>query len=169
MPLDVIAIVSRIVHVTTAIVLVGGSAFSLFALAPALAGMSEDVRRSVAEAVGQRWKRFVHIGVVLFLVSGLYNYMQAIGNHRGDSLYHALLGIKMLAALIVFFIAAALVGRTPRLEPIRQQRQKWLGILVALAMLIVAISGFVKVRGIPTASTVVAPVSADMPVAGEMP
>ena len=111
---------------------------------PALASLPDDTRRSVSDAVSRRWKPFVHIGVVLFLVSGLYNYMQAIGSHKGDGLYHALLGIKMLAALFIFFIAAALVGRSPKLEPMRQQRGKWLTILVVLAMLIVGISGFVR-------------------------
>jgi hypothetical protein len=59
------------------------------------------------------------------------------------------MGVKILLALGVFFIAAALVGRSPALEPIRQNRAKWLRVLVALALIIVCISGFLKVRGLP--------------------
>jgi uncharacterized membrane protein len=146
---DLIPILSRIVHVSTAIVLVGGSVFTLLVLMPAMNTLSDDAKRSFADAITQKWKRFVHIGVLLFLISGLYNYMQAIGSHKGDGLYHALLGIKMLLALVVFFIAAALVGRSQGLEGMRQQRSKWLRIFVLLATIIVGISGFVKVRGIP--------------------
>ena len=96
-----------------------------------------------------RWRRFVHIGIALFLISGFYNYMQAIPQHRGQGLYHALVGTKMLLALGVFFLAAALVGRSEKLEPMRQNRGKWLKVLVVLSAAIVAISGFVKVRGVP--------------------
>ncbi len=143
-------IVSRIVHVATAITLVGGSMFMLWVLMPSASTLSDDERGKLHTAVIGRWKRFVHIGITLFLASGLYNYVRAVPNHRGDGLYHALLGTKMLLALVVFFLAAALVGRSPGLEPIRQDREKWLKVLVSIALVIVAISGFVKVRGIPS-------------------
>ena len=138
---------SRFVHVATAIVLVGGSVFSLFVMAPALVSMSDDARRRFHETMTFRWKQFVHFGIVLFLASGLYNYIRAIPNHRGDGLYHGLVGTKMLLGLVVFFIAAALVGRSQKLEGMREARLKWLRILVILATIIVGISGFVKVRG----------------------
>lgn len=143
----IIDIVSRIVHVATAITLVGGSIFTLFVLLPSAKELSEESHAKLAAAVAGRWKRFVHIGVLLFLVSGFYNYIQAIPDHRGDGLYHALLGTKMLMALVVFFLAAALVGKSPKLEPIRRNRAKWLKVLVLIAATIVTISGFVKVRG----------------------
>ena len=87
--------------------------------------------------------------------------MRAIPKHQGDTLYHALLGTKMLLALVVFFIASALVGRSEKMEPIRKQKDKWIKVLILLAAIIVAISGFVKVRGVPVkadeASAVVLP------------
>ena len=116
---------------------------------PAAKQLSEQSHDQLSAAVKGRWKRFVHIGVVLFLVSGFYNYWRAIPLHQGDGLYHALVGTKMLLALGVFFIAAALVGRSPKLESIRRQRGTWLTVMVLLAATIVAISGFVKVRGLP--------------------
>ena len=142
-------VVSRIVHVATAITLVGGSMFTLWVLMPAARELSDEVHHKLAAAITSRWKRFVHVGVTLFLISGLYNYVRAIPQHRGDGLYHALVGTKMLLALGVFFIAAALVGRSSALESMRQDRGRWLKILVTLALVIVAISGFVKVRGVP--------------------
>lgn len=142
--------ISRIVHIGTAIVLVGGSVFTLMVLMPAAKNLSDEPHSQLADAITGRWKRFVHIGVVLFIVSGGYNYYRALANHQGDALYHALLGLKMLLALGVFFLAAALVGRSKKLEPIRRARGTWLKILVVLAAVIVAISGYIKVRGIPT-------------------
>ncbi len=121
----------------------------LFVLLPSAKQLSDEAHAQLAAAIGSRWKRIVHIGILLFLVSGLYNYMRAIPLHRGDGLYHAMVGTKMLIALVVFFLAAALVGRSERLAAIRANRGKWLKVLVLLAATIVAISGYVKVRGIP--------------------
>ncbi len=148
--MEIIDTLSRIVHIGTAIVLVGGSVFTLMVLMPAAKELPDEPHGKLAEAITGRWKRFVHIGVFLFILSGSYNYARALANHQGDGLYHALLGLKMLLALGVFFLAAALVGRSSKLEPIRRARCKWLKVLVVLAAVIVAISGYVKVRGIPT-------------------
>lgn len=138
---------SRIVHVATAITLVGGSVFMLLVLIPAAKKLSDEQHEILRGALTARWKRFVHIGVTLFLISGFYNYYRAIPSHKGDPLYHALIGTKMLIALLIFFIAAALVGRSAKLEPIRRKRSLWLKVLVTAALIIVTISGFVKVRG----------------------
>jgi uncharacterized membrane protein len=145
-------VISRIVHVGTVIALIGGSAFTLLVLMPSARELSDESHDTLAAAVQSRWKRFVHIGVALILISGIYNYVQAVSNHKGDGLYHALIGIKFLIAMVVFFIAAALVGRSAKLEPIRQSKAKWLTILLLLAATIIAISGFVKVRGVPVDS-----------------
>ena len=145
--MEILDIFSRIVHVGTAITLVGGSVFTAFVLMPSAKELGDEPHRQLATAITSRWKRFVHIGVLLFLVSGLYNYYRAIPAHKGDGLYHALVGTKMLLALAVFFIAAALVGRSAKLQPIRDKKATWIKILVLLAAIIVAISGYVKVRG----------------------
>ncbi len=143
---------SRVVHVGTAITLVGGSLFTVFVLLPSAKQLGDESQRQLAAAVGSIWKRFVHVGVLLFLVSGFYNYYQAIHHHHGDGLYHGLVGTKIILAFAVFFLSAALVGKSPRMQPIRDQRSKWLKVLVLLAATIVCISGFVKVRGAPGAT-----------------
>ena len=135
--------VSRFTHVATAITLIGGSVFTAFVLLPAAQKLDSSSHDTLAGAVAARWKRFVHVGILLFLISGFYNYIRAIDSHRGDGLYHALLGTKMLLALGVFFLASALVGRSAKLEGIRQNRAKWLRVLILIATIIVAISGFV--------------------------
>jgi len=143
-------VVSRIAHVLTAVALLGGSLFSLCVLLPSAKGLDESAHRHLAEGVARRWKWIVHLAIALLLVSGFYNYMLALSVHRGDSLYHALLGTKMLLALGTLFLAAALVGRSPGLQGIRDARQRWTAIAVLLACIVVAISGFVKVRGTPS-------------------
>ena len=60
-----VAVVSRWVHVGTAVVLIGGLTALRFVVAPVLAGNT-----AALEAIRQRWKKFVHAGIALFLLSG---------------------------------------------------------------------------------------------------
>ncbi|RMF42491.1 MAG: hypothetical protein D6753_07415 [Planctomycetota bacterium] len=150
-------VLSRIVHVATAITLVGGTAFLRLVLIPIAERLPEESHKQLSAAIQTRWKRFVHAGILLFLLSGFYNYMRAIPLHKGDGLYHALIGTKILLALAVFFLASALVGRSPAFDSLRQAKRRWLAILLGLALAIVCISGYLKVRGVPaTAPTAVA-------------
>ena len=145
----ILDVISRIVHVLTAITLIGGSVFMAFVLGPAANALGDEAHDKLREQVIPRWKKFVHGGIALFLISGLYNYMVMIPKHKGDGLYHGLVVTKMILALGIFFIGSALVGRSKSFEGMRAQRPKWLKILVLLAVIVVGISGFVKVRGIP--------------------
>lgn len=147
-----IALVSRWAHIITAVVLVGGTVFLRFVLGPAAAQLPDDSHAKLKELVKGTWKKFVHGGIALFLISGFYNYLVVQAPlHKGDKLYHALMGIKILLALAVFLIASGLVGRSKAFAGMRAQAKLWQGILVTLAMLIIGISGFVKVRPNPVA------------------
>ena len=145
----ILDVISRIVHVLTAITLIGGSVFMAFVLGPAANALGDEAHDKLREQVIPRWKKFVHGGIALFLISGLYNYMVMIPKHKGDGLYHGLVGTKIILALGIFLVGSALVGRSKSFEGMRAQRPKWLKILVLLAVIVVGISGFVKVRGIP--------------------
>jgi len=139
------SVLSRWVHVGTAIVIVGGSIFLRFVLSPAAAKLPEAEHLALRENVMARWKRFVHAGIALFLLSGFYNYFQAMPNHKGDGLYHALIGTKILLALVVFTLASGLVGRSAAFAGLRKQPARWLAIIILLAAVIIGISGYAKV------------------------
>jgi len=140
-------VLSRVVHIATAITLVGGSIFMAIAMIPSLEMIPNEQRAAFVSAVRDRWKRYVHGGIGLFLLSGFYNYFRAIPKHQGDGLYHALLGTKMLLAFVVFFLASVMVGRSAKFESWRQNPSKVLRVMIILAVLIVAMSGFLKIRG----------------------
>ena len=154
-----IDVISRILHVSTAIVLVGGSVFMTFVLLPTAEQLSTAEHDKLRGLINGKWKRYVHAGILLFLVTGFYNFYRQLPNHKGDGLYHALVGTKILLALGLFFIASALVGRSAAFESIRASRAKWLKIMVLLGAIIVGISGFVKVRGPVTKPAATAEVS----------
>ena len=150
----ILSLISRWAHVGTAIVLVGGTTFLRLAVIPALEGENPELMGKIR----QRWKKFVHGGIALFLISGFYNYIKAMPMHKGDGLYHGLIGTKILLALFVFFLASVLVGNKPGTQKFRDDAKKWTGIMLLVSALIVGISGFAKVRGIPGsdgASTVI--------------
>ena len=140
-PMFLLSVLLRWVHVGTAVVLIGGMTSLRFVVAPVLAGRPEEM-----EAIRLRWKKFVHAGIGLFILSGGINYWMAMASHKGDGLYHALIGTKIILAFAAFFCASALVGRSAGTQKYRNQSAKWSGVVLLLAAIIIAMSGVVKVR-----------------------
>lgn len=148
LPFDVL---SRWFHVGFAIILVGGSFFIRYVLQPSAQELPDEAHQQLRQAFLGRWRRIVGMGIGLLLITGFFNYYRGIKSHPGQPIYHALIGTKMLLAFGVFFLGSALAGRSPKFEPIRQNSRKWLGVLLLLAAIIVAISGYVKVAVKPSA------------------
>ena len=143
MALGLVGIVSRWLHIGSAIVLLGGSICLKFVVGSVLKDQSQELK----EAIRGRWKRFVHAAIGGLLLSGLYNYVKALPLHRGDGLWHAMVDTKIILALGVFFIASVLVGRSKGTQKFRDNAAKWTMIAILLGLLIVAMSGIVKVAG----------------------
>lgn len=142
---NLIPFLSRWIHIVTAIVLVGGTIFLRFVLAPAAAQLSQPDHDKLRELVMNKWKKFVHGGIALFFISGFYNFIAVqVPKHRGDGLYHALIGTKILLAFAIFFIASALVGRSRSFEGMRKNAKAWQLLIVVLALVIVGISSYAK-------------------------
>lgn len=145
MSLDTLwAVLSRFLHVGSAIVAVGGTVFQRFILAPALAALPEESRREVAGRILGRWRIVVHSSIALLLATGIYNATRTFPAHRGVPLYHGIFGVKILAALAVFGVAAVLTGKSARAEAMRRRSPAWMGVLVLLATFIVLLSGVLK-------------------------
>jgi uncharacterized membrane protein len=160
-PMEFVSILSRWLHVGWAIVVLGGAAFIRYILIPAAeATLSQEEHDRLREAVMGKWRKVNGMGIGFLLLSGLFNYVALIPAHKGDGLYHAMMGVKMLLALGVFFLASVLVGRSPTFEPLRRDRNRWMVITILLASVVVAIGGFLKVRG-PVTSTPAAPEKAE--------
>ncbi|MAG92772.1 MAG: hypothetical protein CMJ48_03355 [Planctomycetaceae bacterium] len=141
--MEAVDILSRWAHVFTAVVLVGGAVFQRLALLPVLKELPEEQRNSLRGQITARWARVVHVGIGVLLLTGLYNYLNATGQ---DALYHSLVETKILLAIAVFFIASALVGRAEAFQGMRDKAGLWIGAIILLAAVIIAIAGFVKVR-----------------------
>lgn len=140
-PMFVLSLVSRWIHVGTAVVLVGGLFALRFVVHPVLAGRPEDLA-----AIRGRWKKYVHSGIALLLLTGAFNYWRAIVGGRVDGLYHAMIDTKILLAMGSFFLSSALVGRSAGTQKFRDAAPKWAGVVLLLGAVIIALSGVVKVR-----------------------
>ncbi|REJ84427.1 MAG: hypothetical protein DWQ34_19855 [Planctomycetota bacterium] len=138
----IVDLISRWIHVGAAIVLLGGSIFMRFVLMPSAAALTESEHEKLRERILLRWKKLVMAGITLLLLTGFYNYL---AGDPPSPRYHMLMGIKILLALAVFFLASAITGRSSALQPIRQNRAWWLTVLIALASVVVAIAGYLKV------------------------
>ena len=139
----IVPVIFRWLHIGPVIVAIGGAFFARFIILPSLAEtLSDDQRGQVHSAVIRRWKRVLHICIALILISGAYNFYH--GFRIKPRLYHMLFLPKFLAALGVFFIDSALAGKSEAFEGMRRENKKWLGILIALALVIVLISGVMK-------------------------
>jgi uncharacterized membrane protein len=148
--IDLVNYASRWLHVSTAIVLVGGTVFIRFVMTPSAEQLPQSEHDRLRELVTATWRKFVRAGILLFLLTGFYNYIAvAAPKHHGDGLYHALMGTKILLAFGVFFLAEALVGRSAVFAPLREKRKVWLMVLILVAFVIVAISSVLRVRGVP--------------------
>jgi uncharacterized membrane protein len=146
----VLIIVARWLHIMSAVLALGVPIYMRFVLLPALHGVDESARTSVQEGLVRRWRIWVHVLIVALLATGFYNYL-VVARWRADTFpqdlrgrYHMLLGIKILIALGMFFIASALAGRSGALASIRANAKTWLNILIVLGLALVAISNVVR-------------------------
>jgi uncharacterized membrane protein len=149
--IDVVNVAMRWLHLTAAIIAVGGAIFSLFVILPAIKAAPPEVREGLVESVRRRTARLVMFSIAILLLTGFYNYiLNEIPAHRGQAFYHGLMGVKIILAMAVFFLASALAGQSPAFEGLRKRRAYWLTINVFLGLAVVAIGSIL--RAVPDAT-----------------
>lgn len=167
--INVLLWISRSLHIAAVIVTIGGAAFLRLALLPgANQALEEEPHQRLREAVRKRWAHVVRAGIALLLITGAINFIILAVPPKIDAIpYHPIFGVKVLAAFGVFMIASALVGKSPAFAKLRRNERTWLNVLLALAVVIVLLSGLLsQVRGAhstavdrpgPTTTEVVSP------------
>ena len=119
-------ILSRAIHILSAIILGGGVFYMRSVLAYAGPEACFAGRRNV-------WARWVMVASTFLLVSGLYNFMVIVGQSKLPDAqplpmtYHILFGIKFLLGLFVMFVAALVAGKSAAAERARANISRWLG------------------------------------------
>lgn len=136
----------RWIHIFTAMVVVGGLIFYKFIYLPAAQkALTQEERDKLWLPLMKRWKMGVHPPIVLFLISGFYNYLFVTRfDHQGQGMYHALLGMKFMLALGVFALGIITTSTMRWSEKIRDKRWAW-ALLMLMAFGVVLIAGYMKV------------------------
>jgi uncharacterized membrane protein len=159
----VISLLLRWAHILAAITAVGGTIFMRWALLPAISELPEADRKTLHDGIRRRWALPVHLSIGFLLISGFYNYLVYTRlQHEGDAPYHALFGIKFLLALVIFFVASMLVGRSPAADRFRQKRKTWLTLNMTLAIVVVMMSGVMRTLPQKPRPTELAPATAEV-------
>lgn len=144
MEIDVLWLVMRWLHMLAGITIVGSTFYMRLALAPAADTLGEEDRARLLEALRSKWLLPLHLSVLFLLVSGLYNIVIIVQRYELPRYYHPLFGIKFLLALAIFYIAIMLGGRSKAAVRMRAKARFWLTVNVVLAVVLVCISGVLR-------------------------
>jgi len=131
------------IHVTAAVIGVGGMAFLLFILMPSLGALPVEHRDVLAKKVLGRFRWISWGAIFLLLVSGLYSIRQYYWELAWGKSW-ALLTVKIVLALFVFVIALALTLPFKLFDRVRARRRTWLSIAVGLAIAVIFISAYLR-------------------------
>jgi hypothetical protein len=146
-PLFPLLLTLRYMHILGAIALMGGTIFMRFALRPVVVAMQPDVKAATHEQVRSRWSKVVMLSTLLLLVSGITN-LGLAGRYQFEPVfgmsYHMVVGIKLILALPIFFIAAILMGRSALAKRFQANGELWMNVNLTLALVMVLIGGVLK-------------------------
>lgn len=135
-------LVIRVFHIFGAVIALGGSIYAFKVIRSVLPLVSDADRDGVREAIRKRWAGLFMMGITLLLVTGLYNYIvYKMPQHKGQSGYHAVMGVKILLAMAIFFIGSALAGRSPAFEKMRTNAGFWQIVNITLGFAILILAG----------------------------
>lgn len=162
--LDLVQLLSRWLHILSAVTAGGGVLFMKFALHPASETLPEDARGALREAVRSRWSKVVHAAVAVLLVTGFYNFFLNLRTYELPKVYHPIFGVKFLLAMGVFFLGIVLVGRSDLAQRMRAEAGKWLTLSAALlALLILASSTLRQLPHVPKTAAAPTPAAVSTP------
>ena len=142
---SVLTLISRWLHIVSVVVVIGGAVFMRFALMPAAHSvLPDDLHDKLRSRLMARWKRVVHVCVAILIVTGSFNFYLTFHDNVKPIPYHPILGVKLIGAAVVFFLAIALTGSSPGFSKLRQESGKWMSVQIALAAVIILLSGLMK-------------------------
>jgi uncharacterized membrane protein len=130
------------IHLSAAVVDVGGMAFLTVILFPALRRAEPAQREAVVRSVLMRYRWATWTMIVLLISSGIYN--MSLVWEAPWGIYWKLLTLKIVLALGVFLIALCLTLPLNFLNWFRARRETWLAIALALGMAVILISAYLR-------------------------
>ncbi len=141
---EIVSLLFRWAHILAATTAVGGTVFARFVVVPTLEPLPAELRGSIHAAMRARWSKIVAAAIGFLLVSGLYNIVMTSIDYRVPRWYNMLFGVKFMLAMIIFTVASLLTGKTAAADRVRRNVRLWLNLNIALAVLVVCLSGILR-------------------------
>jgi uncharacterized membrane protein len=135
-------LIMRWLHIFSVITAVGAALFMRFVLVPSLSNFGDEARTQLLKSLAGKLRILVHSAIGGILISGLYNTHLLWRTSVGP--YGFVYTVKVTLALVVFVIAIFLTSSNPKRAAFQANRKKWLGVNVALAMIIVLLSAYLR-------------------------
>ncbi|NNM84823.1 MAG: hypothetical protein HKL96_03580 [Phycisphaerales bacterium] len=161
---EVVMLAMRWLHLVGACVLVGAPIFMWLVLEPAMAQIDSGIRDAMQNRIMRGWRMFLGLVILTQIVSGFYWLFEVVHIAHQPPVYQMLLGVKMLAAFVLFFLLSVLAGRAKSFEIFRRQSRRWLGVAAITALLVVFCASAMRISDaqrhhveLPTAPGVVSP------------
>lgn len=152
----------RLMHILGAVILLGSIFFQRYALRPALGEATDPNLAGMQETLRRRAALLTMLSALLLLVSGLVNTARiSMGYRFPDGDYNYLLAVKLVLALVIFYLASLLSGRSATAQKVRANPGTWLNALVVCSLLLLGIAAAMRMADRePKVEQVVAPESA---------
>jgi uncharacterized membrane protein len=146
--MDLLQVILRVAHIGAAVAIGGAIVFRLLAVQPALATLDEPQCKAFGASLARYWSVPLWLGVALLVVSGLLTFilfkLPAVRGRPFAGLYHGLFGIKVLAALALFHVAAVLSLPGEHGQRYRARARFWLGYASVLLAVIIVVAAILR-------------------------
>ena len=129
-------------HITAAVVGVGGIAFMRLILIPSLGQVDQAARERLLQSVLPKFRLTVWTVIGVLIGSGIYNLLTA--DHLADPRYRTMLEVKLLLAVTLFAISFGLTLPYPALAGMQKQRPRWLAVNLVLGIIILFFSAYLR-------------------------
>jgi len=147
-----ILLASRILHILSAIILIGGIFYLRTVVTPAIPlpvreGPGEGSAAPADQLFGGRratWAMWVGIASLLLVVTGLWNFVYTVKQNQLHFSYHILGAVKIALSLALMALAALLAGRSAAAESIRAKWRLWLSVVLVLGVFLVVVGSVMR-------------------------
>ena len=104
----ILSVAMRYIHIVSAIIAVGGMAFMLFCVSPAVRLLDDKLRESLVGLMHSRFQRVVWFCIAGLVISGTYTWILFADDYKKmGPMGNALIGTKVLLAIIMFAVVGA--------------------------------------------------------------
>ena len=142
-------------HVGSVVLMIGGFFFLRVVLLPASKVLPNPQKTELIEAAFRRFRIIVWITLFTILVSGIYNFvdfLRSTGNQTVTdpdlvpdySTYILALAVKFLIVFLIFTLGVLLTFPYPVYAPIQKYPAPWLNVTLALGIIVIFLSTFLR-------------------------